>query len=341
MYVDTSVGGHHLIYVNHLLQIAPEESFAVLPEGDETAEGRVVKLPIKGIRRPMDYQKWMKALHRIAKKERPDIVHFLDGDTMMRYFGLGLHGFESARLVITFHHLFPGRLREISMRRMLSRAAAGVFHTEEIERTVTGYGCTNTRLIPYPCFLKTSMQEGGSYHHTPPILLALGGTRYDKGLDILLEALKKVQSPFHLIVAGKEEDFDRAYIEEQTADYLERPELVLRFLEEEEVLHFLQKADIIVLPYRKVFDGASGPMNEGIYLGKTIVGPDHGSLGSLIERQHVGYTFAGEDREALASCLEKALQNPRQYDETAKKAQRELLPELFRERYRRLYEEIL
>ena len=92
MYVDTSVGGHHLIYVNHLLRIEPEESFAVLPEGQEQVEGRCIRLPIRSIRRPGDYRSWMKELHRISKHEKPDVVHFLDGDTMMRSFGLGLGG---------------------------------------------------------------------------------------------------------------------------------------------------------------------------------------------------------------------------------------------------------
>ena len=82
-------------------------------------------------------------------------------------------------------------------------------------------------------------------------------------------------------------------------------------------------------------------MCEGIYLGKTIVGPDHGSLGSLIRQQHVGYSFESGNPTALAVCLEKALKEPCRYDETARKAQKELSPELFRKRYRQLYKEII
>ena len=101
------------------------------------------------------------------------------------------------------------------------------------------------------------------------------------------------------------------------------------------------EADIIVLPYRKIFDGASGPMCEGIYLGKTIVVPDHGSLGKLIRQSHTGYVFESENVDELAACLNYALHHPCFYDLEAYKAQQELRPELFTERYMRIYEKVL
>ncbi|MCI8597331.1 MAG: glycosyltransferase family 4 protein [Lachnospiraceae bacterium] len=340
MYVDISTDGHHLIYLNSLLRAASQESFAVVSECAGEVQGRCRKIATPAIRSLSGYRKWMRELKNIASEEQPKVVHFLDGDSIMRYFGMGLGQFTHSKIVITFHHLFPGKLREISMKKMLKQADAGVFHTETIAEKVGSFGCKNAVCISYPCFLNSPIQSEQGYQNKPPILLALGGTRYDKGLDILLDALKSVTQPFRLIVAGKEETFDRAYIEKQTDSYHDQVELKLHFLSEEEVLECLQRSDIIVLPYRKVFDGASGPMCEGIYLGKTIVGPGHGSLGRLIKEYHVGYTFESENVKALSECLDKALKEPFLYDEVAKKQQRELNPEMFQKRYQELYQRI-
>lgn len=338
MYVDASVDGHHLTYLSYLLKNASKDSLAVLPEYSDKAAGRVRKTTVRGIRGFHEYGSWMEELRGIAAEEQPDIIHFLDGDSMMRHLGRGLARFGDSRLIITFHHFFEGKAREISMKRMLHYAAAGVFHTEEIQMKVKKFGCKNAECVPYPCFLNVPAGSGRGYLNDPPRLLALGGTRYDKGLDILLEALKRVRSPFSLVIAGKEEDFDERFVFEHTAAYNDRVRTCLRFLGDEEVKRLLMEADIIVLPYRKIFDGASGPMCEGIYLGKTIIGPSHGSLGRMLQESHAGYTFESESTEGLAACIEYALAHPCCYDETAKNAQQALRPELFVQKYAEIYE---
>lgn len=341
MYVDASTDGHHLTYLNYLLKNASEDSLAVLPENSEKVVGRIRKTTVQSIRGFREYGNWMKELRSIAEEEQPDIIHFLDGDSMMRHLGRGFSRFGDCRLIITFHHFFEGKAREISMKRMLRYASAGVFHTEEIRREVEKFGCRNTECVPYPCFLDVPAGAGKGYRSDPPKLLALGGTRYDKGLDILLTALEKVQASFHLIIAGKPEDFDETFISEGTEKYRAQVQTYLHFLSDEEVKKFLEEADIIVLPYRKIFDGASGPLCEGLYLGKTIIGPEHGSLGEMIRQSHAGYTFESENVEKLAECIEYTLRHPCIYDETAYRAQRELQPELFASRYMAIYEKIL
>lgn len=341
MYVDVGMDGHHLVYLNYLLSKAPAGSFAVLPSYTDKAGGRVYETGIESIRSFQEYGAWMRKLQRIAERENPDIIHFLDGDTMMRHFGRGLARFKDSRIVITFHHLFGGKAREISMKSMLKNAEAGVFHTKEICGKVRSFGCNNVVCIPYPCFLDMPAALASGYKHHPPKILALGATRYDKGLDILLEALQRVRIPFGLVIAGKAESFDEAYILEKTKEFQGDVQIALHFLSDEEVRNFLADADIIALPYRKIFDGASGPLCEGLYLGKTIIGPAHGSLGELICQSHAGYVFESENVEKLAECIEYALLHPCVYDETAYCAQRELRPELFAERYAELYDKIM
>lgn len=341
MYVDASIDGHHLVYLKYLLKSVYGGSFAVLTSIPYGMEDCVRIAGTGSIRGFEEYGRWMKKLRGIAAEEKPDIIHFLDGDTMMRNMGRGLTRFADSGLVITFHHFFEGKAREISMKRMLQHADAGVFHTKTICEKVKGFGCKNVKCVPYPCFLDLPPVESGGYRNDPPVLLALGGTRHDKGLDILLKALEGVKAPFQLVIAGKPEDFDEDYIVSHTEKYRDRVRLCLRFLSDEEVKEFLVESDIIVLPYRREFDGASGPMCEGIYLGKTIIGPSHGSLGSQLKSSHAGYTFESENAEQLAACIEYALEHPCIYDKTACQMQKELSPELFAERYLRIYREIL
>lgn len=341
MYVDASTDGHHLTYLNYLLQTASEESFAVLPKDAEQVNGRVRKVSTGSIRGFREYGNWMKELRAIAAEEQPDLIHFLDGDSMMRNLGRGLSRFGACRRIITFHHFFEGKAREISMKSMLRNVDMGVFHTKEIRKRVENLGCQNTECVPYPCFLDLPPGKSGEYRNRPPKLLTLGGTRYDKGLDILLEALEMVRVPFQLVIAGKPEYFDEVFILEHTEKYRDRVQICLRFLDDEEVKGFLMEADIIVLPYRKIFNGASGPMCDGLYLGKTIIGPDHGSLGEMLRQSHAGYTFESENIEKLGTCIEYALSHPCVYDDTAYRMQQELRPELFIQRYSEIYKKVL
>lgn len=338
MFVETGIGGHHSSYLNSLFQIVSSDSFVVFPENREVMGDKYIALSIDSLRPYLKYKMWIKKLKCIAEDKKPDIIHFLDGDSIMRHFGMGLGKFRGYKTLLTFHHYFPGRMREISMKSMLRCVDAGVFHTERIIKKVKKIGCKNIEYISYPCFLDISPQQRDSYQNTPPILLALGATRYDKGIDILLDALKYVKNPFRLVIAGEATYFDENFIKSKIFPYKNQVELDLHFLTTEIMIKQIKKADIIVLPYRKIFDGASGPMNDGIYLGKTIVGPDHDSLGQLIKHHHVGYTFQSENIISLAKCLDHALKNPIIYDEIALQEQRKLDVRLFQKKYLSLYE---
>lgn len=340
MYVDYSIEGHHLEYLRYLSENTAYESFAVLPQQVTELKIRQIAYPHLNLKEKKigDYLKYMKTLKKIAMQEQADIIHFLDGDSAMRYFDIGYRYLKKFRTVVTFHHLFPGKVREWSMRAILSRVSMAVVHTDEIETKIRSYGCKNVVCIHYPCFLPLERKEYD--RRGPKTLLALGGTRFDKGLDILLEALNLVKEDFQLIIAGKQEYFTKEYIEALIKPYREKVKIYLKFLSNEEMAECLQKCDMIVLPYRKEFDGASGPMCEGAYLGKQIIGPNHGSLGAAIEKNHLGDVFESENKVALAECITRALQSEFVYDETARAYQESLNPGFFLEKHTALYRKL-
>ena len=207
MYVDHSIEGHHLEYLKYLSENQAYESMAILPEKVENLRMKQIVYPHLNLkeRKLGSYLKYMKTIKEIATREAVDVIHFLDGDSTMRYFNLGYRYLRKFRTLVTFHHLFPGKLRELSMKSILSKVSVAVVHTDEIEAKIKGYGCKNVKTIHYPCFL--SVEPMKKEARGVKTLLSLGGTRYDKGLDILLDALKNVKEDFRLIIAGKEEFF--------------------------------------------------------------------------------------------------------------------------------------
>ena len=72
--------------------------------------------------------------------------------------------------------------------------------------------------------------------------------------------------------------------------------------------------------------------------GKTIIGPNHGSLGQIIKDNHLGYTFESENVDDLARTINKALSETFIYDEYAKKYQSSLSVDSFIDSHKNLYD---
>lgn len=327
--IDNVTDGHHMAYATCLASSPSYESVLALPDGKGD-----VSCPNKNLSgfRPMSYLCWVRGIRRIVKETKPDVVHFLNANALVNYCGVGLSWLKRYRTVFTYHLHFGGKLKNFGHRR-LAKLGTSVVHTASLARTFAAYGGAVAH-IEYPDFLQEDVVP---QNHSVKTLLALGQTRRDKGLDILLDALSGVKADFRLVVAGAPVDFDEAFIREKTAGYAEKVKLDLRFLPEDVMRGYLREADFVVLPYRRVFDGASGPLTEGVGCEKPIIGPDCGSLGEIIRENHIGYTFPCEQAEGLRECIEKALREPFVYDETAKKYREFLSPERFRREYAELY----
>ncbi|PFG33183.1 glycosyltransferase [Sanguibacter antarcticus] len=85
----------------------------------------------------------------------------------------------------------------------------------------------------------------------------VGQIRRYKGVGQLLDAFAGVQSrSAHLLVAGSVKDDSAPYLQE-SADTDDRVQLVLRYLEDEEMSTMVSAADVVVLPYEKVTNSGS------------------------------------------------------------------------------------
>lgn len=350
LFVDNALGGHHQTYLRSLIQAAGGKAIVCAPDGGGELYPEIARydaIPETG-KSLKQYLKLIFSLIRISWREKPDIVHFVYGDAYYRFCGLGMRLIRGRKIITCHQFKHRSRTARFSYRRYSSIAKAIVLHTDQLEETAREFGVCNTVHIEYPQFNLCSTVDQASARRMlglpddgTPILLALGGTRYPKGLDLLLEALKHVQSPFYLLVAGKEESFHEDFIKEASKDYAERVFLKLKFLSEEEVDCCLKACDIVCLPYRKQFDGASGPLGEGVYRGKMIVGPAHGSIGQTIREYHLGLTFEAENIANLAETLEQALTSAWKPDEKYREYQELLNPKRFEAEYAALYQSVV
>ena len=342
LYVDTEIKGHHFYYLNALSgQI--DRSICVVPSEIGDVNCRQIIVPKFSTFK--EYKTWINSIFKIAQDENIDVIHFLYGDIFYRYFGFGLSKLKKYfKVVITFHHFRYGLLHNLSLKRIFSNINVGIVHTTHLLAMAEKFGIKNIKHIEYPKFSETKIIptiDARNYlgiSNDCPLLLALGGTREDKGLDILLEALKKVDKPFKLLIAGQPQTYDENFINKAIVSYKDRVYKILRYLTDSEICTIVSASDIVVLPYRKIFDGASGPLVEGVAYGKTIIGPNHGSLGQIIKDNHLGYTFESENVDDLARTINKALSEKFIYDEYAKKYQSALSVGSFIDSHKNLYD---
>ena len=347
LFVDFDISGHHGIYLNTLLRVASEDSALILPR---KVEGFCKnQYCIKELSRNMSFDQYMRVLNdinKIADIEKPDVIHILSGDFLYRFIGIGLGNLYKPVLV-TFHHMIFNGIRIISYKHIFKNIYCGIVHTDYIRSQLHRIGAKNVRKIEYPCFEKELdtdkqlLREKYSIPNGKKVLLAFGGTRYDKGLDILLSALKGLKPSFHLVIAGMTEDFSKEFIDEHIKDYKENVTYQLDYIEEEEMEEMFALCDIVVLPYRRKFAGASGPLTTGVANGKAIIAPDHNSIGNIVAENHLGCTFKVEDVDDLRREIQQALKDDFIYDDNALNYKKSLSKENFIHEYNELYKSII
>ncbi len=132
-------------------------------------------------------------------------------------------------------------------------------------------------------------------------ILFFGFIRDYKGLDILLDAMVKVQSPVKLIVAGEYYGNREAY-EAQIArlGISDKLELHTDFIANEEVRYYFGVADLVVQPYKTATQ--SGISQMAYHFGVPMVVTRVGGLPEIVPDGEAGYvvdTDAGAIAEAI------------------------------------------
>jgi D-inositol-3-phosphate glycosyltransferase len=142
-------------------------------------------------------------------------------------------------------------------------------------------------------------------------ILFFGRIRPYKGIEYLLDAFRLLladeQANYRLIVAGEPKKGSEDYLHEieQTVERDFRPGQVIlkiQFIPDEEMELYLKGGDVLVLPYKEIFQ--SGVLFLAYSFGLPVVATDVGSFREEIVEGRTGFLCQPGDPAELAKALE-------------------------------------
>lgn len=213
-------------------------------------------------------------------------------------------------------------------RRFLEKCSSVVALSETVRRDLTAIGIKeNITVRHHPTYdqFGTVMDRHEARRRLDlpdheRILLFFGLVRRYKGVDVLIEALGRMQSEAMVVVAGEWYE-DRESSEAMIRDLglEDRIRLVDRYIPDEEVGAYFSAADAVVQPYRTATQ--SGVVQTAFHFGRPVVVSGVGGLPEMVEHEREGLVVAPEDPDALAAALDR-LQDEALLQQLADGAQR-------------------
>lgn len=296
--VDNANNGHHDIYQKTLNKI---QNTVILNKICRFND--VKKNPIKA------YKERSKFITYINNNtQNGDLIHFLYLDSIYKCPFISNKLKYNKKYIGTLHWIPNDIFRKTLLKKISKRIECIVVHSEFLKEELIKMGINNVKCIDYPSFIKREVNKyDDSVQKNKIIISCLGGTRLDKGLDVLIEAFKYLddvcKNKIIFNICGVEQDIKYKDIIKKSEENSINIIYKNKFLSDEEYEEEIFKTDIILLPYKKIFTGNSGPMTDGIYADKFILGPNHGNLGYLIKKYDLGETFEQEDPVDLANKI--------------------------------------
>ena len=137
------------------------------------------------------------------------------------------------------------------------------------------------------------------------LLLFFGFIRDYKGLDILLEAMKKLKDEeIKLIIAGEfysnEDKYKKIINDHKLNDKLY---LFTKFIPTSEVKYYFSASDVVILPYRDATQ--SGIVQIAMNFRKPVIATNVGGLGEVVINNRTGYIVEKENPKALSETIVK------------------------------------
>lgn len=136
--------------------------------------------------------------------------------------------------------------------------------------------------------------------------LYFGRLLYEKGLDVLIEAVSKLDTGRLVIMGeGPREQELKALASEKAPDRVE----FIGYRGGDELMRVLDGAQFVVLPSRW-YENLPFTIMEAFAAGKAVVASRVGGIPEMVEDGVNGCLFPVGDGEALAGCLRKMLADP-------------------------------
>jgi glycosyltransferase involved in cell wall biosynthesis len=270
-------------------------------------------------------------LIRYAAVAKPRIFHilwnnkfqFFDRTLLMLYYKALLR-----KIVFTAHNVNAGiRDGDDSLLNRLTlqiqyRLADHIFvHTERMKReliesfgadewrvTVIPYGINNA--VPITSVSVSDAKRRLGIREGEKTLLFFGWIAPYKGVEYLVAALRNLlarQENYRLVIAGGPKNCEEYWkgIREAISGEVDAGRILLRaeFIPDEETEVYFKAADVLVLPYRHIYQ--SGILFLGYSFGLPVLAADVGSLKDDIVEGKTGFIFRPEDSADLTKTLER------------------------------------
>jgi len=195
---------------------------------------------------------------------------------------------------------------------------------------VTSISSSNIYIIPhgnYTPFIsiqndKNNSKEKLNLPKDKTILLFFGMIKKAKGLEILLEAFKKVvdtNSDIVLLIAGKpwENDFDEYQKIIDRNNLSKHIILHTKFIPHEDVEHYYCASDLVVLPYKKIYQ--SGVLMMTLSYERPAIVSNLPPLMEVISDNENGFLFETENSNDLSDKLIEILADKKNLEIVRKK----------------------
>lgn len=259
-----------------------------------------------------------------AKRNRIKLVHYhFFHYTTLELLCVVFARFFGFKIVVTAHDVesFAGEHSAYSTSRILAKVDKVIAHNRISKKELiksTRLTSENIVVIPHGNYLRAipstpsraEARKHLEFKEDHPVLLFFGQIKQVKGLDLLLEALPVVIDRFpalQLVIAGKVWKDDFAKYDELIRKNNLKKHVVLhiRYIPDDEVSVFYRAADLVVLPYRKIYQ--SGVLLMAMSFGVPTVASDLEGMTEIIQREKNGFIFQTGNKDNLATSLIHAL----------------------------------
>jgi glycosyltransferase involved in cell wall biosynthesis len=245
----------------------------------------------------------------------------VDRTLLMLYYRL-----MGRRVVMTAHNvnagrrdLTDGRLNRASLRIQYGMCDFVFVHTERMKRELEALGVSPEKAVVIPYGINDAVPTTGLTRHEARARLGVGAGEKTmlffgqiapyKGLDVLVASmpdLLQAGEPVRLLVVGKvkrgwEDHWEQVQrrIRERGLDaHVTRH---VRFVPDEEIEQYFKAADVVILPYRDIFQ--SGVLFLASSFGVPVIATDVGSMRDDIIEDRTGLVCRPGDASDLGRAI--------------------------------------
>ncbi|MFZ1411270.1 MAG: glycosyltransferase family 4 protein [Micropruina sp.] len=294
--------------------------------------------------RAATYLRRVTARQRMWRSRRFDLVHL----HYLNRFTDGLSRLPNP-LVLSVHDVTPhtlrlgGRVEHAMLHQTYRRGDALIVHHQALrDRLVAEFGIDAARVHVVHHQVFTAPEVGAPPSDRPPMILFFGALRANKGLAVLLEAMRELATQdVRLVIAGRG-DSDQEALARAAADADPRISAEIGFVPLERKWELFTEASLAVLPYVS-FASQSGVLHDAYGHGRPVVVTDVGALGESVRADGTGLVAMPGDPHSLAEQITTALapQSWRSFSLGAQAVRRERTPQRTGQRLREVYDIVL